>query len=75
MVDPFLTAARQLQNVAIVTNIHGFDRTAYADKLLPTYRQIMRRSGLQVSFQLGSYDSFVDLNEPQTRQTFLLFFD
>lgn len=65
--------ARQLQNISIVTNIHGYERNAYIDKFLPSYNKVVRQSGVRVPFQLGSYDSFVDLNEAGTREVFLSF--
>jgi len=55
MVDPFLTAARQLQNVAIVTNIHGFDRPRTPTSFLPTYQtDYASVVGLQFHFNLGA---------------------
>ena len=68
-----LEKVRQLQNVAVVTNIYGYERSAYVDTIIPGYREMVKKSGLRTPFQLGSYDSFLDLNEEQTRTKILSF--
>lgn len=73
MVSPWTEDDDQLRGVAIVTNISGYDREAYAECFLPKYKRVFRRSGLRSQFQVGSYDSFVDLSESKTRELFIGF--